>query len=685
MRILSSTLTTAVNSSTRRPYVTLSAEDHIVHFSQTLVTTGNTDCLADMSSAGDGSIIRVRLTRGANGLQQSFQWQRITDPTNATQWQNWTTFGGGSANMFQDAGCALMNNGTLIRAFAQQGSGGNALWNWQSSDGGQTWSASPTTILSLSGSALIKGLASAGNNDCFFLYDVTGGQAIGATFWSGSAWSALQTWTLPTLPGSSGLAVTRLNATYTIVYTDGYSLKACTTNSNATSWTALPDIATTTSTAIARFSPHLAYVDGLYNLICIEADNGLLTGSVYTYPRVRQSTDLLHWSSGYILQNMPGTFGTCFLKCMPPGTSRSRYVMACMQQVELDSDFQTSDSNRYLDLSSKILAYQRREEVGKPATITVSLDNSLSNLTPFVAIYGTSYQPIGLNTTLALSEGYKTGTPPQNPEAIGVAKYRIRQIIFERTPELNQLQIEAQDLSTLLDEVNRYQVSYLNQPLSWMISEICARAGLFSVALPGTTQMSTSITNFILHAGQKYRQALDELCRVGWLEYFLDQNETLQFRELSTSDPAVWSYTPEIATLALGSANQRANHVIVTGKPPVSGFFGSITDGEAYDITHMYTTGIERLLIDVDPKLTTSSLCASKAAFILQQEQRDQTAHSVTVPVNPALQLIDAITLTDQAPTFGTGKSATARIYHSEIHFQPTQGQYDMKLFMEGM
>ena len=685
MRPLSSTLIAAVNSQTRRPYVTLSAEDHIIHFAQTLVTASNADSLCDMCSVSDGSIIRVRLTRGANGLQQSFQWQRITDPGNATQWQSWTTFGGGSANMFEDAGCALMYNGSLLRAFAQQGSGGNALWNWQSSDGGQTWSAGPATIVSLSGSALIKGLASTGNNDCFLLYDVLGGQAIGATFWSGSAWSALQTWTLPTLPGSSGLTVAWKNNAYTIIYSDGYSLRTCTTNSNATVWSAQPDVTTTTSTAIARFAPHISLIDGLYNLACIEADNGLLTGSAYIYPRIHQSADLRHWSSGYILPNMPGTFGTCFLKCLPPGSSRSCYVAAAMQLVELDNDFQSSDSSRFIDLSASILAYQRSEEIGQPGKITLTLDNSHSSLTPFVATYGTSYQPIGLNTTLVLGEGYKTGTPPHTPEALGVARYRIRQIVFERSPELHQIHIEAQDLSILLDEVNRYQVSYSNQTLSWMISEICARASLFSITLPATAQMSVSITNFILHAGQKYRQALDELCRIGWLEYFLDQDETLQFRELSPSDTAVWSYTPEIATLTLGSTNQRANHVIVTGKPPTSGFFGSITKGEAYDITHIYATGVERMLIDVDPKLTTSSICTNKAAFILQQEQRDQIAHSVTVPANPALQLLDPITVSDQAAPLGTGKSTTTRIYHSETHFQPTQGQYDIKLLMEGM
>ena len=127
--------------------------------------------------ASDGSIIRVSLTRDPAGIQtfnQAFQWQRISDPTNLTQWQSWTSFGGASNSMAQDSGCALSNNNGVLHAFAQQGTGGNALLVWTSSDNGQTWITSPTTVLSPPASALTKGIATAGNNDVFFLYDVSG-------------------------------------------------------------------------------------------------------------------------------------------------------------------------------------------------------------------------------------------------------------------------------------------------------------------------------------------------------------------------------------------------------------------------------------------------------------------------------------------------------------------------------
>src|SRR5262249_23166911 len=150
-------------------------------------------------------------------------------------------------------------------------------------------------------------------------------------------------------------------------------------------------------------------------------------------------------------------------------------------------------------------------------------------------------------------------------------------------PGTQRVVLLAEDLLSLLEQVSRYQKTYTNQPLNWLIAEICAQAGLLTVALPVTAQMSTIVPTFVLHAGQSYRRALDELCHVGWLEYFLDQDETVQFRDLSGAATAVWSYTPELQTLTIGGDDRRTNHVIVLGKPPLSALLGSLTVGEAYD------------------------------------------------------------------------------------------------------
>src|SRR5207253_66759 len=241
VRTLSTPLTTALAANTRRPALTLTAEDHILHYGP-YQTPGTADACNDACIAPDGSIIRVRVSRGGNQFQQSFQYQRITDPTAGSQWSSWTTFGSALNNIFQDGGCAVSYNAAAgeIRAFAQQGTGGNAIWYWRSTNNGQTWITSPVIVLSPPGSALTKGIASSSNNDVFFIYDVSGGENIGCSFYSAGVWSTLHAWTLPAISSGAGLAVWYDSpgpaSTYTILYSDGYALKSCSCNNAGGNW-----------------------------------------------------------------------------------------------------------------------------------------------------------------------------------------------------------------------------------------------------------------------------------------------------------------------------------------------------------------------------------------------------------------------------------------------------------------
>ncbi len=84
-------LTTALNKVTRVPSLTLTIEDHVVHYGS-YQSPGTADAWNDACIAADNSIIRVQVTRGGFGFTSNFQYQRITDPTLAGQWSSWTTF-----------------------------------------------------------------------------------------------------------------------------------------------------------------------------------------------------------------------------------------------------------------------------------------------------------------------------------------------------------------------------------------------------------------------------------------------------------------------------------------------------------------------------------------------------------------------------------------------------------------
>lgn len=693
MRTLTTTLQNAINSNIRRPQLTLTAEDHVQHYTL-YQSPNNADANVDTCIAADKSIIRAQVTR--SGFTSNVQYQRITDPTSLTQWQTWTTLSGGSGNMFQDGGIAVSNNSGVLHIFAQRGTGGNQIYNWTSTNNGVTWTG-PGTVLSPPSSALTKAIGSAGNNDVFFIYDVVGGEAIGASFYT-TSWSAIHTWTLAPIISGGGIAPwygsPGPGGEYTIVYSDGQTLFQCTYNPTGSVWTAQNNVTPATTTALARLSPRLSYdaATSLITLCCIEEDSGLLTGTVYQYPRLRQTADFTHWSNGFILHGISTLYGAnAFpLPVANTGSAGSRYYVASKGTVYSAPMFSALNTSQFVDVSPTVLHYKRIEKPGKPATLDVTLDNANGILASYLctgvnAGYSSAYAPIGPNTTLVLSEGYDTGNPPSTKEVVAVGKYRIKQIIMQRSPVQNQLRIIAVDRSRDLDLQSRYQLSWTNQTVGWLIAELCARAGLFSLIIPAVSQISEVIATYTLHAGSTYRQSLNEVCQTYDLVYFMDQTDTLQFKELSLSDGSVWFYQPEIELVSFGTVDDRANHIIVSGKPPTGGQLGALTTGEAYDDSDVSLVQVERLLHHTDQKLTTTAQCTSKASFLLLQEARTQVNHSVTVPANPGLQMFDMIDVQDYTAPVGSGLSSPGRIASVEIIFDAKKAQDDMILHLEGL
>ncbi len=407
-----------------------------------------------------------------------------------------------------------------------------------------------------------------------------------------------------------------------------------------------------------------------------------MTGTLYSYPRLRQSADLLHWSQGLIVHDITCTYGALALKLSTPnsGTAGARYYLASLPAIYSAPVFQSSNVTQYLDVSNAVLSYQRHEHLGQPSRLEVVLDNARGIYNALVTTAAV-YQPIGLNASLVLREGYKT----PSPDTVLVGVFHLEQIRFVRSPQENRLVLTGRDLSRNLDLIARYQNTYSNRTLGYLVSEMCALAGLFSVVLPATTQINQSVSPFVLQAGQSYRHALNELCSTYALSYFLDQNETMQFRELASSDTSIWSYQPEIETVSFGSSDQRANHIIVSGKPPASGGAGLLTNAEVFDDAYVHQLGLERLLYHVDPKLTSTTQCSQKAAFLLAQEIRAQVKHTVTVPLNPALQLLDGMTLIDSAAPVGSGQNVTCRIVQIQAHFDAQHALNELQVSLEGM
>jgi hypothetical protein len=353
-----------------------------------------------------------------------------------------------------------------------------------------------------------------------------------------------------------------------------------------------------------------------------------------------------------------------------------------MSSILRAQSYSQSNANQYLNVGNAVISYSLKELDGKPAVLDMILDNNQGLFAAFIS-QAAAPQPIGPRCSLVLHEGYCTGTPPTTVEAVKVGTYHITSIQIQRSPQMHQLRLLCHDATSQLDLVNRFQMSYVLQQLGWLLREICARARLFSLSLPSSSQITQTVPYFVLQAGQTFRSALAELCSIYDLHFFLDQDETVQFRELSSADVSTWSYQPELELITFGSQEQPGNHVIVTGKPP--GTTAALTTAEAYDDTNMQWIGQEHLIQHVDQKLLTSAQCASKASFLLTQAQRKQIQHQIHIPVNPAHQLLDVISVSDYSIPVGSGQSGSGRIVASTVNYNAQQAEYTSVLQLEGV
>jgi hypothetical protein len=670
MRTLTPAIQNALAARARTPAISAQLFDPIQHY-----TSYQTLALAEGISAAcvaaDGSLVRAYVDRPAGAFSATLSVQRVTDPANASQWSAWTVLS--SANLLREAGCALSNNGTNLRLFAQSGASPYNLLVWNSLDNGATWSG-PATIAAIN--ATIRGLGSSGQNDVFYAYDNAGGEALAVSFYSGGAWSAPASWTLGVLPACVGLdaAWDAANSRYLLAVSDGSQISAYSYTPAGSAWALVGAIApldSATSQGLSRVYPRLQRFDGLYCLCYLEVDNGAMTGLSYSYAHLRQSPDFSHWSDGLLL-SQHWSFGPTWLKAPAPpaGSAGPAYYVLNNVYAWRAPVYNPANPQSFLDVSAQVLEARRHEARGKAGQIMLRLSNAGGQYN--------SLPMLGLNTSLLLSEGYHDpGSGAASTLSVGT--YYIDRYQYLRAPDHNELLITARDATKRLDQAARLQTSYSSQPLSWLLTELAARAGLFSLSIPASSQFSQIVPTYSVPAGHTLRRALDDLCAIYSVYYFLDQTETLQFRELSSSDAAVWSYQPELETLTIGSDDQRANHVIVTGRATA----GTLVYGESYDFAHLTQTGQERPLYHTDPRLTTGAQATLKAGFLLADEERAGTHHTISVPAHPGLQLLDVVTLTDSAAPAGTGISTNARISALQMAYDAGRAQFELTLTLE--
>lgn len=659
MRALTPTLAAAVASTGRQPAVQVRLADDKEHYAlyrHDVPAKGVNGCAA--AAAGDGSLVRAALFDNGGSANADLAVQRISDPAQASQWTTWTTLVAGDCESSQPIALSL-NPGSVLRLFYVDSSG-TTIKSFESTTNGLSWTG-PAIVYT--GTHAFFYLASAGNDDLFACRNTALGVWDVQFFkQSGGVWQPPLTWTLGTLPSMYGIAAASNGASYFVAlsawYTSGISIEACEFD-GAAAWSDLNFVVPVDSSALAfqYRLPSVAFIDGLYRLSYVEHDDGSIDGTVYERYRVARSLDFSHWSSG--LPASPQTLSSP--SAAPFVKAFGFYFVTTPVYTFAWPVYSPADASRNSDVSAQVLSYERKESLLQAGEYRVVLSNEAGQ---FNALPGLTN-----NGTLVLNEGYVTSA---GTEVLNVATALVDHWYFSRAPGENELVVTARDQGRLLDDEAPLLVTYNNRTVVWLAVEVAARAGLFEVFWPATPAMSQVLAGFAVPAGQTWRRALHRLIEVFGLEYTVRADGSLVLHDPSEPVSSSWTWQNEIESSQLGATDLAANHVRV---------FAQNVQAEAWDYVAAEAASLDRYRHVVDRALASNAQAAIRAANELALEQRKSAGGELHVPVNPGLEVLDAVTVVDPALAL----NQTYRCHALQAEMDVLRARFDMILHLTGV
>ncbi|MBV8083828.1 MAG: hypothetical protein JO247_03340, partial [Chloroflexi bacterium] len=403
--------------------------------------------------------------------------------------------------------------------------------------------------------------------------------------------------------------------------------------------------------------PNVQLVDSLFRLTYVEHDDGSIDGTPFDRYRLTRSLDFTHWSSALPAspQTLTSVFGAPFAEAF------GNYYVTTPVCTFSWRVYTAGDPGRNSDLSTQVLAYQRRETLLHASEVEVTVSNQAGQ---FDAAPG-----LVRNGTLTLDEGYVTAS---GSEQVAVAAASIEHWFFRRSPGGSELVIVGRDVSRWLDDEAPLLLTYKNRALLWLAIEIAARAGIFQVFWPGTTAMGQTVASFAIQPGHSWREALHRLMEAYGLEYLLRADGSLVLHDPGQADTSAWTWQGELLSGQYASADLAANHVRV---------FSTGVQAEAWDYASAEAAGLVRYRHVVDRMLASNAAAQIRATNELKLEQRKLCGGEIVAPLNPGLELLDVITVVDP----GIGLSQAYRCHAITAGVDVAKGEFDMKIALTGV
>ncbi len=374
-------------------------------------------------------------------------------------------------------------------------------------------------------------------------------------------------------------------------------------------------------------------------------DTGSVTGSATTKTEVWQSTDSVNWAP-------VASMGNLFPNGASVLVSNGVFYVFDGQTV-----MQSSTGTNTLDLTPDLVTLEIMEKPNSEGGASITLTNYNGQYT--------NAPQLKSNASVTIQFGY-------GPDLITTHVMYIDQVHNEATADRLDIILDLRDCTKFLNQVSSRFIALSGKTIAQLIQYVCDQAGVTVASIGTTPQFSQVIPCFAITPGETWNTAINRLANVYAFAY-RREGSTVIFSERQSTDASVWTYGTETFGINWSKTADQSSVIRVIGAPTGS----TVAFAEAVDTAQLAATGRERYRHIVERLLTTSAQCQIKASLIMREEQAHSTTGSISVALNPGLQLLDVLTITDARVGLA---SQRARVEEIHWHVDMNTGAYYQQL-----
>ncbi len=647
MRPMPPSLITAVGSTLQELAISVQVVDSTTSFSA--VTTNALPGHVSGIVTTAGTVIRAVIA--TNG---TIQTSRVTSPNNAAQWNASPPTATTDARYV--AGCALSASAGLVRLFYIRDSDA-AICYVDSTDDGQSWSAEHVAALAPAGLPYSHGItapqpiapiASYAASDAPLSAPSTIYTSTYTTSWSGltsqgptdTAWGQVRG--LASALGNNPVVLAGFMKTN---LTSGFSAGSyVVTNNQGGPWNTIHPM-DPPGLGLAFQHPSVFYDGQNYYATVTLMDDGSVSGQNQSRTAIWRSPDGISWSPTANLGNL-----------FPAGAAVV-LVGGVYYVFDGQTVLQSNSGQVTLDLTPDLVTMEIVEKPNAETAATLTLSNYT------LGYLGASQ--LKANATVTVQLGY-------GPDLITTHVLYIDQVRYEAVADRLDVILDLRDCCKFLTQVSNRFIALSGKTITQLIQYVCAQAGVQIGSIGTTPQFAQTIPCFVITPGETWDTALNRLANVYAFSY-RSEGSTVIFSERQAGDGSVWTYSNETLGINWSRSADQSSVIRVIGAPTGN----TIAFAEAIDSAQLSATGRERYRHIVERLLTTSAQCQIKAGLALHEEQSRATTGSLSVALNPGLELLDVLTLTD--PRVGLSNQP-ARIEELHWYIDMNNGAYYQQL-----